>query len=63
MISRLNARKAELEARLADPAIYQDASKEALETMLRDQAYIGKELGLLEGEWLEKQGTLEETAK
>ena len=63
MISRLNARKAELEARLADPVIYQDASKEALETMLRDQAYIGKELGLLEGEWLEKQGTLEETAK
>ncbi len=59
MISRLNARKAELEGRLADPALYQDASKEALETMLRDQAYIGKELGLLEGEWLEKQAQLE----
>ena len=63
MISRLNAKKAELEARLADPAIYQDASKDALETMLRDQAYIGKELGLLEGEWLEKLEALEEPAK
>ena len=63
MISRLNARKAELEARLADPAIYQDASKEALDSMLRDQAYIGKELVLLEGEWLEKLEALEEPAK
>jgi ATP-binding cassette subfamily F protein 3 len=63
MISRLNAKKAELEARLADPAIYHDASKEALETTLRDQAYLGKELGLLEGEWLEKQEALEESAK
>ena len=59
MIARLNAKKAELEARLADPAIYQDASKDVLETMLRDQAYIGKELGLLEGEWLEKLEALE----
>ena len=63
MISRLNARKAELEARLADPAIYQAASKEALDSMLRDQAYIGKELVLLEGEWLEKLEALEEPAK
>jgi ATP-binding cassette subfamily F protein 3 len=52
-----------LEARLADPAIYQDASKEALDSMLRDQAYIGKELVLLEGEWLEKLEALEEPAK
>ena len=62
MISRLNGKKAELEGRLADPAIYQDASKEVLETVLRDQAYIGKELGQLEGEWLEKQAELEQPA-
>ena len=60
MIARLNAKKAEMEARLADPAIYQDASKAALETVLRDQAYVGKELGQLEGEWLEKQTELEQ---
>ncbi len=63
MIARLNAKKADLEARLADPAVYQDASKEALETMLRDQAYIGQELGLLEAEWLEKLEALEEPPK
>jgi len=62
MIGRLNAKKAEMEARLADPAIYQDASKAALETVLRDQAYVGKELGQLEGEWLEKQAELEQPA-
>ena len=62
MIARLNAKKAEMEARLADPAIYEDASKALLETVLRDQAYVGKELGQLEGEWLEKQAELEQPA-
>ncbi len=63
MIARLNAKQADMEARLADPAIYLDASKEALATVLRDQAYIGKELGQLEGEWLDKQAALEQPAE
>ncbi|MSQ64217.1 MAG: ATP-binding cassette domain-containing protein [Betaproteobacteria bacterium] len=63
MIARLNAKKADMEARLADPAIYLDASKEALETVLRDQAYLGKELGQLEGEWLDKQAELEQPVR
>jgi len=63
MIARLNAKKADMEARLSDPAIYLDASKEALETALRDQAYVGKELMQLESEWLEKQDALEQPAK
>jgi ATP-binding cassette subfamily F protein 3 len=62
MIARLNAKKAAMEARLADPEIYRDTSKEALETVLRDQAYVGKELVELEGEWLEKQAELEQPA-
>ena len=62
MIARLNAKKAEMEARLADPAIYLDASKNTLEAVLRDQAYVGKELGQLEGEWLDKQAELEQPA-
>ena len=37
----------------------QDASKTALEAVLRDQAYVGMELGQLESEWLEKQAELE----
>ncbi|MEO8144290.1 MAG: ATP-binding cassette domain-containing protein [Betaproteobacteria bacterium] len=62
MIARLNAKKAEMEARLADPGIYLDASKAALEAVLRDQAYVGKELGQLEGEWLDKLAELEQPA-
>ena len=60
MIARLNAKKTELETKLADPAIYRDVSKKTLETALSDQADIGKELGELESEWLEKQAALEQ---
>jgi ATP-binding cassette subfamily F protein 3 len=60
MIGRLNARKAAIEVQLADPALYQDASRDALQTALLDQAYVGKELAQLEGEWLEKQAELEQ---
>jgi ATP-binding cassette subfamily F protein 3 len=60
MIARLNAKKADIEARLADPAIYQDGSKAALEAALVDQAYVGKELVQLESEWMEKQEALEQ---
>ena len=59
LIGRLQSRKAEIETRLADPAIYQGASKAALEAVLLDQAHVGKELVQLEGEWLEKQAELE----
>jgi len=63
LIARLQVRKAEIEARLADPAIYQGASKAALEAALLDQARVGKELVQLEGEWLEKQQELELAVK
>ncbi len=62
MIARLNAKKSAMETRLADPAIYLDASKEALDAALRDRAYIDKELAQLESEWLEKQEALEHPA-
>jgi len=58
MIGRLTAKKAELEARLADATLYQPESKDALEAALLDQAYVGKELSELENEWLEKQAQL-----
>ena len=57
MMSRLNARKTDIEARLADPAVYQDAA--ALKALLLDQAYVGKELDQAESEWLQKQAELE----
>jgi ATP-binding cassette, subfamily F, member 3 len=59
MIARLNAKKAEMEARLADPSIYQGSAKDALQSALSDQAHVGKELIQLESEWLEKQAELE----
>jgi ATP-binding cassette, subfamily F, member 3 len=46
----LNQRKAAVEARLADPALCQDAA--ALQAALQDQAYLAKELGQVESEWL-----------
>jgi ATP-binding cassette subfamily F protein 3 len=51
LMARLNARKGEIETRLGDPAVYQDA--EALKGLLLDQAYVAKELEQVETEWLE----------
>ena len=59
MIARLNARKSEIEARLAQAALYQPESKDALQAALLDQAYVAKELEQLEKQWLEKQAELE----
>ncbi|HEY0845109.1 MAG TPA: ATP-binding cassette domain-containing protein [Noviherbaspirillum sp.] len=59
-MAKLNARKAEVDAQLADPAIYGDANKEKLKALILDQAYIAKELEQLETEWLEQQEALEQ---
>jgi ATP-binding cassette subfamily F protein 3 len=59
-MAKLQARKAAVEAQLADPAIYQDRPR--LDTALGDQAYIAKELEQLESEWLQKQAELERSA-
>ncbi|RJF95379.1 ATP-binding cassette domain-containing protein [Noviherbaspirillum saxi] len=59
-MAKLNARKTDVDARLADPAIYDDANREALKALILDQAYIGKELEQLETEWLEQQDALEQ---
>ncbi|SNS76386.1 ATP-binding cassette, subfamily F, member 3 [Noviherbaspirillum humi] len=56
---KLNQRKAEIDARLADPAIYEDGAKEELKSLILDQAYVAKELEQLETEWLEQQDALE----
>jgi ATP-binding cassette subfamily F protein 3 len=52
LMTRLNARKAEIDARLGDPAVYQDQA--ALKALLLDQAYVAKELEQVETEWLER---------
>jgi ATP-binding cassette, subfamily F, member 3 len=58
LMTRLNARKSEIEAKLGDPAAYQD--REAVKGLLADQAHVVRELEQLESEWLEKQAQLDE---
>ena len=57
LMARLNAQKASIEQKLADPALYRDP--EAVKTLLQDQAYVVREIEQVEGEWLEKQAELE----
>jgi ATP-binding cassette subfamily F protein 3 len=59
LMARLNAQKADIEARLGDAALYAEERKDDLRTLLLDQAYVEKELEQLEAEWLEKQAELE----
>jgi ATP-binding cassette subfamily F protein 3 len=62
LMAKLNAQKAAIDARLADPAIYGDANKEALKALIVDQAFAARELAQLEAEWLELQQQLEQLA-
>jgi ATP-binding cassette subfamily F protein 3 len=59
-IAKLTARKNQVDARLAEPAVYDDANKEELKALILDQAYLAKELEQLETEWLEQQDALEQ---
>src|SRR5581483_5663297 len=61
-IAKLGPKKAEIEAKLAGGAIYEEANKEALKALLLDQAYVARELAQLEGEWLQLQEQLERLA-
>ena len=57
LMDRLNARKGEIEAKLGDPALYQNG--EAVKGLLQDQAYVAREIEQAEAEWLAKQADLE----
>ena len=61
-MAKLSAKKAAVDAQLADPAIYGEDRKDALKTLILDQAYAARELEELEGEWLELQRKLEQLA-
>ena len=58
-MAKCQSHKSELDAKLADPAIYSGENKETLKSLLADQAYAAKELEQLEAEWLEQQEALE----
>ncbi len=61
-MEELGAKRSAIDARLADSASYLDENKEALKSLLLDQAYVGRELEQLEAEWLELQEELERVA-
>jgi ATP-binding cassette subfamily F protein 3 len=61
-MAKLGAKKAAIDARLADPAIYGDEQKDALKTLILDQAYAAREIESIEAEWLELQRQLEDLA-
>jgi ATP-binding cassette, subfamily F, member 3 len=61
-IAKRQGQKAAVDARLADPAIYDAANKDELKTLIVDQAYYAKELEQLETEWLEQHDALEKLA-
>jgi ATP-binding cassette subfamily F protein 3 len=61
-MAKLNARKAEIDARLLEPAIYEADKKDELKTLVADQAFLVRDLGTLEEEWLSLQEQLESLA-
>jgi len=58
-MARTGARKTALDALLADPELYAEASKDRLEASLFKQAALTRELEQLEEEWLSAQDALE----
>jgi ATP-binding cassette subfamily F protein 3 len=58
-MAKLNAKKADIDARLLDPSIYDADKKDALKTLVADQAFCVRDLATLENEWLELQEQLE----
>jgi ATP-binding cassette subfamily F protein 3 len=59
-MAKLSAKKAAIDAKLADPANYGEDRKDALKTLILDQAYAARELEQAESAWLELQRQLED---
>jgi ATP-binding cassette subfamily F protein 3 len=61
-IAKRQAQKAEVDAKLGEPGVYDAANKAKLKTLLADQSFFTKDLAQLEGEWLELHEQLEALA-
>jgi ATP-binding cassette subfamily F protein 3 len=61
-MAKIAQKKSAIDAQLADAGIYGEDKKEALKTLILDQAYAARELEQLEAEWLDLQRRLEELA-
>ncbi len=58
-MQKLSERLAEIEAALADPALYEDAQRDRLSKLVQEQGALGKRLGEVEEQWLEVSEQLE----
>ncbi|QOY93150.1 ATP-binding cassette domain-containing protein [Massilia sp. UMI-21] len=58
-MAKLNAKKADIDAQLLEPGIYEAEHKDKLKTLVADQAFATRDLEQLESEWLELQEQLE----
>jgi ATP-binding cassette subfamily F protein 3 len=61
-MSRLNEQKILLDARLAEPELYEHSRKDELRALQEEQATCSRDLATLEAEWLEQQESLENSA-
>ncbi len=59
-LTRLAARRAEIEALLAQGTTYDEAQREQLRAALVDQAYTAREIEKLEEQWLEQTNLLDQ---
>ncbi len=62
-LDRLNRKKSELEAQLADDALYQDGQKDKLKDLLWKQAELAKSIDETEEDWMTKADELEQATR
>ena len=60
VMQKLGDEKSSIEAKLAEPDMYNDENKNVLKQLLTDQAYLQKELDQAEADWLEASEAYEE---
>ncbi|HEY0491740.1 MAG TPA: ATP-binding cassette domain-containing protein [Telluria sp.] len=58
-IAKRTEQKNEVDAKLAEPTIYEAPNKAKLKALLADQSFYTRDLAQLEGEWMELQEQLE----
>ena len=62
-LDRLKRIKSELEAQLADDALYQDGQKDQLKDLLWKQAELAKSIDETEEDWMTKADELEQATR
>jgi ATP-binding cassette, subfamily F, member 3 len=60
---RVHAEQADIETTLADPAIYEEASRDRLRELLKRQGELRQRAEALEAAWMEAEADLESAQK